>query len=90
MCEPRLKLMVANLMISRGTLRAIPTTANKRKCYSVANPPSINPLSSRFNHTGKLMAWNVRQCNIPVVPHPPMPITATKPGGFDTDDNAII
>jgi hypothetical protein len=36
------------------------------------------------------VAWNVRQANSRVVPHPPMPVTAAQTRGLDPQNNTML
>ena len=60
MSEARLKLMIANLMVSRATFRTLTASANKRYCNSVTHLPFGHILAHCLNNACQFMTWNMR------------------------------
>ena len=86
--EAGLKLMVAYLVVSRDTLGADAAAADKGERHSVAALPLGYVRSDVLNHSGQLVARDMRQRNIGIVPHPAVPVTAADPGSLSSDDDA--
>ncbi len=57
-------------------------TTYKWDSYPVAHFPVLNSGTYFHNGTRQLVPRNMRQFNIRVVPHPPMPVTAAQAGSF--------
>ena len=60
MGEPGLKLMIANLLVSRMTLRTLTAAAHKGHCDSITDLPFRNRVTYRFNNTCQLVTRDMR------------------------------
>src|SRR6185503_5264614 len=90
MCEARLELMIADLLISRATRPAQAARAHERNGDAIADVAAGDELPFGRNHARKLMTRHVRHTNVRIVPHPPVPIAATKTGCLDSDNDTIL
>ena len=86
-----LGLMVTDLVIAGAALQAGAAGTHKWDGHAIAPFPLGDPVSDLLDSPGQLVARHVwKFTDVRIVPHPAMPITATKPGGFNLYNNAII
>jgi hypothetical protein len=83
MCESGLKLEIADLLVSRVTLRTPAATADEWNRDPVTHVPMSNRLAHSHYDAGQFMAGNVRQYNVRVVPLPAMPVTQANAARHD-------
>ena len=89
MRESSLELEIANLMISRQTLITPAAPANKRHRNAVPGAPIVYMPADFLNDPGELMAGDVRQFNIRVVPLPAVPVATTDTARHDPDYDTV-
>jgi hypothetical protein len=89
MGEPGLKLEVAHLLIPGATLRTPSAAADERDRNPIADSPLGNRPANRFHDTGKLMARDVRQYDVWVVPLPAMPVAQANTARHHLEDHAV-
>ena len=69
---------------------AVAAAGNERHRNTVACLETGDVLADRGDDTGEFVAWNMRQANIRVMPHPAMPVAAAEACRFYLDDHATI
>lgn len=84
-----LELVIADLLIAGYALRTRSTTTHKRKRNPIALFPACHIFPNILNYAGEFMPWDMRQCNVRIMPHPPMPIAPTKPRCHYTNNYAV-
>ncbi len=88
MREARLKLVVADLLITGIALRTAAATAHEGQRYPVSCFPSRDIRTDRFDNARELVPRDVWQSNIGIVSHPAVPVAAAKASSLDGDDHA--
>jgi hypothetical protein len=83
-----LELSVAYLVFASPAGVALAARTDERHRDPVTKVPSPDPRADLGDHAGKLVARDVRESNIRVVPHPPVPVTSAQTGGCHFNDNA--
>jgi len=89
-CEARLGLSVADLLVAGGALFASPAGADERYRDPVAGPESGNVTPDGLDDPGKLVSRHVRQPDVGIVTHPAVPVTAADAGRLDLEYRAVI
>ena len=87
--ESRLELVVADLVIAGEAARALAAGAYEWHRHAVSGPPLGHARANRLDDPGELVAGDMRQRDVRVVPDPAVPVGATQPGRLDPDDRAI-
>jgi hypothetical protein len=88
-CETRLKLIIANLLIPRCALRAGATAAYERHRHAIAAFPLSHVFANRRDNSGQFMTGHVWKLNIRVVSDPAVPVAATNTSSHNLDYNAV-
>ncbi len=81
--EPGLRLPRAHLLIAGRAVGAAPAGADERHGGPVPGPPAHDPGAHRLHHAGEFVPGHVRQHDVRIVPHPPVPVAAAQPGRLD-------
>ena len=81
--EAGLELVVANLLLSRLTLRAFAAAADEGNRHAIARLPFPDVLADGFDDAGKLMARHMGQRDVLVVPDPAVPVAAANARRLD-------
>jgi hypothetical protein len=89
-CEARLELVIADLLIARSTGPAGAAGTDERHGDPIADVPASHELAFGRYHARQFMARYVRHANVGIVSHPAVPITSANAGRFDGDDHAVI
>ncbi len=92
-CSPSGKagliVVVANLKLAL-TARFARSAANaKGHSNAIAHSEAADLRSHRFNDASQFMPRHMRQCDIRVVTHPAVPVTAAKSCGTHTNHDAV-
>lgn len=89
MSEARLKLRIADLLVTAVALGTRATPADKGHRYTVADlPPGDVPANFRHD-AGKLMPGNMRQLDVRIMPLPAVPVAAADAGAPHLYDHAV-
>src|SRR6185295_7236270 len=89
MREPRLKLVIANLLISGCALRASATAAYERHRYAIPDFPPGHIFADRRDNASQFMTGYVGRSNVCIVSDPAMPIAATDARSHHLDDDSV-
>ena len=89
MCETRLELVVAHLLVAGEALRAGTAAAHEGQRHALADFPAAHFLADLHDYPGQLVPGHVRQSDIRIVPHPAVPVAAADAVGFHLDDHAM-
>ena len=89
MREPRLKLMIANLLISGCALRASATPTNERHSDAIPDFPLCHIFAGRRDNAGQFMTGYVGRSNVCIVSDPAMPVAATDASSHHLDDDSV-
>jgi hypothetical protein len=89
MREPRLLLVVAHLLLAAKAGRASTARADERRRDPIAELPTADLASGLRDDAGELVARDVRQPDVPVMPHPAVPVAAAQPRRLDPDQDGV-
>jgi hypothetical protein len=89
MGEAGLLLPVADLVLPAPTTGALPAGADERRGHPFAGVPQPHLGTDLDDLPGELMARDVRQRDVRVVPDPAVPIAAAQAGRGDPDDSTV-
>ena len=80
--------MGANLLVACPAERAISASAHKGSGHAITPLPLGDRAAHRFDHARKFVAGNVGECDVGIMTHPAMPVTAADPGRGNANDGA--
>src|SRR6185503_15247980 len=89
MREPRLKLMIANLLISGCALRASATATNERHSDAIPDFPLCYIFAGCRDNASQFMTGYVGRSNVCIVSDPAMPVAAADARSHDFDDYSV-
>jgi hypothetical protein len=90
MCEARLKLLIADLLIASAARPARAARADKRHRDPIVNVPPGHEFALRGYDSCELVAWHVWHPNIGIVSHPAVPITSAKTGRLHGYHHTVV
>lgn len=90
MGEPRLRLVVAHLVVAAPARGTGPAAANKRRRHAFPAAPPPNLWAHGHYSSREFVPRNVgHRGDVRIVTLPTMPIAAAQTGGFDGDYDAV-
>src|SRR5262245_25696710 len=89
MREPRLKLVIANLLISGCALRASATATYERRRDAISGLKLCHVFPNRRDNAGQFMTGYVGRSNVCIVSNAAMPIAAADTRRHDFDDYSV-
>lgn len=89
MSKARLKLVIANLVVSGMTFRTCATSADKRYGNPVTHAPFGNALAHGLYYARQFMTRNMGQFDIRIMSLPAVPVTQADSAGHDLQHDTI-
>src|SRR5262245_45525822 len=89
MRETRLKLVIADLLISGCALRASATATYERRRNAISDFPLCHVLADRRDNASQFMTGYVGRSNVCIVSDPAMPVAAADTRSHDFDDYSV-
>src|SRR5262245_33564125 len=88
--ESRLKLFFADLLVARETVNTGSAAERERGSHPVANPPSLRVGTNSGDHSGELVAGNMRESpDVRVMSLPAVPIAPAQARRFHLNNHAV-